>query len=101
MRAAVGELSYSVLSDRASVELRSAAEGAVLHRVWVVCLRGSFFRLSWCSRVPVLGLPECRAYLCDERGETCGEECLARCYCVNPNVAFAEVMDQLLALGAA
>ena len=92
------ELSYSVLQDVTSVERRPAAEDAVRCRAWVVCVGGLFFRLTWSSRGAGHGLPECRAYACDEAGNALSAQCLACCYCVNPHVAFAEVMDQLLAL---
>lgn len=41
------------------------------------------------------------AFACDETGHVDEWLSLACCYCVNPHVAFAEVMDQLLGLEAA
>ena len=93
----MNEMSYSVLRDTTTVETRPLSGDPVLHRVWIVCIRGAFYHLSWLSRSYDRDLPECKAYPCNETGEIRIWRVLSCCYCVNPNVAFAEVMEDLLA----
>lgn len=99
-RAMGREVAYSVLYDATSVEEEPLDSGIVGRRVWVVCVGEAFYRLTWSSRGTGHGLPECKAYPCDGAGAATSSHCVARCYCVNPHVAFAEVMDQLLSLPA-
>ena len=94
------EVAYSVLYDATSVEEEPLDSGIVRRRVWVVCVGEAFYRLTWSSRGTGHGLPECKAYPCDEAGAATSSHCVARCYCVTPHVAFAAVMDQLLSLPA-
>ena len=94
-------ISYTVLSDRTTKETNPRTGLPVIHRTWVVLLGSSFFYLSWLSSAPDHDYPECMAFACDETGHVDDWGELACCYCVNPNVAFAEVMGQLLELDAA
>lgn len=94
-------ISYTVLSDKTSRETHPKTGLPVIHRTWVVLVSGVFYYLSWLSCAPDHELPECMAFPCDETGHVDEWRSLACCYCVNPHVAFAEVMDQLLGIEVA
>lgn len=94
-------ISCTVLSDKTSRETHPKTGLPIIHRTWVLLISGAFYYLSWLSCAPDHELPECMAFACDETGHVDEWLSLACCYCVNPHVAFAEVMDQLLGLEAA
>lgn len=85
----------TLLSECATEASPEGSIGPGEHRMWYVMVGRAFYYVSWISRSPEVGMPECMAFVCDERGGVKDWDELACSYAPEPDVALSEILDQL------